>query len=319
MHPPLGWIDSELEALERAGLRRSRREAVPLANSRVRIDGRELVNFASNDYLNLAREPRVVAAAAAALETDGAGATASALICGRTARHVALEERLARFERQPAAILFPTGYAANVGTICALADSDDAIFSDRLNHASLIDGCRLSHARLCVYRHDDLSGLEKELRDCPRVRRRLIVTDSVFSMDGTLAPLRELCDLAERFDAMLVIDEAHATGVFGDCGRGVAELQAVEERVAVRTGTLSKALGALGGFVAGPQNLIDWLWNRARTQIFSTALPPSICAAASEAIRLIEAEPERRQRLLRLSAELRRKIVDAAVETVPDA
>ena len=319
MSETLKWIDTELASLEREGLVRRRRQVTTLPAARCLVGGRELINFASNDYLNLAHDPRVIAAAQRALAESGVGATASALISGRSGWHVALEECLARFERQPAAVLFPTGFAANVGTICALAGKDDAVFSDRLNHASLIDGCRLCGARVSIYQHDDLAGLRNELEKCAIRGRRLIVTDSVFSMDGDLAPLPELCDLAERFDAILVVDEAHATGVFGPNGRGVAELQGMEHRVAVRVGTLSKGVGTLGGFVAGPQNLIDWLWNRARTQIFSTALPPSICAAACEAIRIIESEPERRQRLLQSAADLRRKIVDAGIDTVPYA
>ncbi|MGE5194365.1 MAG: 8-amino-7-oxononanoate synthase [Deltaproteobacteria bacterium] len=316
MTDPLGWIDDELQALDRQGLRRRRREMTPLADGRCRVDGRELLNFSSNDYLNLAHDPRVVAAAREALDRAGAGATASALVSGRTPWHVELENRLARFERQAAALLFPSGFAANVGTICALAGKDDTIFSDRLNHASLIDGCRLSHAQVRIYGHDDLAELEGGLRKCPASGRRLIVTDSVFSMDGDLAPLPELCDLAERFRAILMVDEAHATGVLGERGRGVAELQGVEERVTVRVGTLSKAVGALGGFVAGSQPLVDWLWNRARPQIYSTALPPAVCAAARAAIDIIEAEPERRRYLLQLAGEFRRKLIEAGFATV---
>lgn len=316
MSESLKWIDDELASLEREGLVRRRRQVTSLPAARCVVDGRELINFASNDYLDLAHDPRVIAAAQQALTEAGVGATASALVSGRSSWHVALEDRLARFERQPAAVLFPTGFAANMGTICALAGKDDVIFSDRLNHASLIDGCRLSGARVQIYSHDDLAGLRNEIAKCSTSGRRLIVTDSVFSMDGDLAPLPELCDLAEQFDAILIVDEAHATGVFGANGRGVAELQGVENRVAVRVGTLSKGVGALGGFVAGPQNLIDWLWNRARPQIFSTALPPSICAAAAAAIHLIETEPERRQRLMQTAADFRRKIVAAGIETV---
>jgi 8-amino-7-oxononanoate synthase len=316
MIDPLGWIDDELQALDRQGLRRRRRETTPLADGRCRVDGRELLNFSSNDYLNLAHDPQVVAAAREALDRAGAGATASALVSGRTPWHVDLENRLARFERQAAALLFPSGFAANVGTICALAGKDDTIFSDRLNHASLIDGCRLSHAQVRIYGHDDLAELEDGLRKCPASGRRLIVTDSVFSMDGDLAPLPELCDLAERFRAILIVDEAHATGVLGDGGRGVAELLGVEERVTVRVGTLSKAVGALGGFVAGSQPLVDWLWNRARPQIYSTALPPAVCAAARAAIDIIEAEPERRRYLLQLAGEFRRKLIEAGIPTV---
>jgi 8-amino-7-oxononanoate synthase len=316
MSGPLDWIDGELIELDRAGLRRRRREVTSLPEARCRVDGRELLNFAANDYLNLAHDRRVVAAARLALEQAGMGAGASALVSGRTPWHTALEDHLAHFERQAAAILFPTGFAANAGTICALAGEGDTIFSDRLNHASLIDGCRLSRAHVRIYQHDDLSQLEDILKKAPQSRRRLIVTDSVFSMDGDLAPLPQLCELAERFDAMLIVDEAHATGVFGEQGRGVAELQEVEHRVTVRVGTLSKAVGALGGFVAGPQPLVDWLWNRARPQIFSTALPPAVCAAASAAIEIIEAEPFRRQELLQLAADFRRRLVAAGIETV---
>src|SRR5258708_28248369 len=180
MSGPLDWIDGELQALEAVGLRRRRREGMPLADGRCRVDGRELLNFASNDYLNLARDPVVIAAARTALDEIGVGASASALVSGRTRWHVALEERLAQFESQPAAVLFPTGFAANVATICALASEGDTIFSDRLNHASLIDGCRLSRARLQIYRHVDLGGLEDGLKNCPATGRRLIVTDSGF-------------------------------------------------------------------------------------------------------------------------------------------
>ena len=316
MSGPLDWIDGELWSLEEAGLIRQRREVTPRAGGRCRVGSRELLNFASNDYLDLARDPRVVTAARAALDEAGVGASASALVSGRTCFHVALEERLARFEGQPAAVLFPTGFAANVATIGALAGEGDAILSDQLNHASLIDGCRLSRARLEVYRHNDLNDLEQRLKASRTTGRRLIVTDSIFGMDGSLAPLPELCQLAERRGAMLVIDEAHATGVFGENGRGLAEHFGVEHRVTVRIGTLSKAIGAMGGFVAGSRPLIDWLWNRARTQIYSTALPPSVCAAAVAAIEIIESEPERRQNLLRHSDDFRRQIAARGIETV---
>ena len=249
-------------------------------------------NFASNDYLGLASDPRSAEAARVVLSEFGVGARASALVSGRSEWHVRLEQSLARFEGQEAAVLFPTGYAANLGTIAALVGEEDVVFCDRLNHASLIDGCRLSGAKLRVFRHCELGSLQKELTKSAGFRRRLIVTDSVFSMDGDLAPLRELCDLAEQFEADVLVDEAHGTGVFGEQGRGVCEHLGLEERVAVRVGTLSKSIGCLGGFVAGPRSLIDWLWNKARTQIFSTALPPAICAAACTAIELIEREPQ---------------------------
>lgn len=291
------WMSEELAALESAGLRRARRIVRPLVGGACEIDGRRLWNFASNDYLGLAGDPRVVAAAEAALTEAGVGSRASALVTGRTEWHARLEQALAKFEGQEAAILFPTGYAANVGTIAALLDENDAVFCDRLNHASLIDGCRLSGAKLRVFRHFELETLERELRKSAEFRRRLIVTDAIFSMDGDVAPLRELCDLAERFEADVLVDEAHGTGMFGEHGRGVCEQLGVEDRVAVRVGTLSKAIGTLGGFVAGSQSLVDWLWNKARPQVFSTALPPAICAAATAAVEIICSEPERRKQL----------------------
>lgn len=291
------WMSEELAALESAGLHRARRVIRPLPDGACQIDGRRLWNFASNDYLGLADNPRVVAAAQATLAETAVGSRASALVTGRTEWHVRLEESLARFEGQPAAILFPTGYAANVGTIAALVDENDVVFCDRLNHASLIDGCRLSGAKLRVFRHSGLKTLERELQKTSGSGRRLIVTDAVFSMDGDVAPLRELCDLAERFDADVLVDEAHGTGVFGEHGRGVCEQLGVEDRIAVRVGTLSKAIGTLGGFVAGPQSLVDWLWNKARPQVFSTSLPPAVCAAATAAVEIVQTEPGLRQRL----------------------
>ncbi|MFM9960771.1 MAG: 8-amino-7-oxononanoate synthase [Planctomycetaceae bacterium] len=299
MRTLLSWMPDKLRELDAARLRRDRREVRPLPEGACEISGRRLWNFASNDYLGLASDARVTEAASAALREVGVGARASALVTGRTPWHARLEETLARFEGQEAAILFPTGYAANVGTIAALIENEDIVFCDRLNHASLIDGCRLSGAKLRVFRHSDLETLERELSKAADFRRRLIVIDALFSMDGDVAPLRELCDLAERFDAEVLVDEAHGTGVFGELGRGVCEHLSVENRVAVRVGTLSKAIGTLGGFVAGPQTLIDWLWNKARPQVFSTALPPAICAAATTAIGIIQHEPELRAKLWR--------------------
>jgi len=281
------WLNSELAERAAQGLLRRRRTFRPLPDGWCEFDGRQVRNFASNDYLNLAHHSRVIAAAQQALAEAGVGATASALVCGRTVWHERLEQALAEFEGEPAAILFPTGMAANVGTVAALAKPDDVIFSDRLNHASLIQGCRLSGAKLRLYRHTELGELDDELRRSDGPQRRFIVTDAVFSMDGDLAPLPDLYDLAARHHAHLIVDEAHGTGVFGDRGRGVCEHFQMQGRVAVRIGTLSKALGALGGFIAGPQELIDFLWNNARTQIYSTALPPAVCAAATEAVTLL--------------------------------
>lgn len=303
----LPFYADRLAELAAQGLLRRRQSIRPLPDGWCERDGRKLRDFASNDYLNLAGDSRLRSAAEAALR-DTMGGRASALICGRTPWHEQLEQRLAAFEQQPAAILFPTGMAANMGTIAALAGPDDVVFCDRLNHASLVDGCRLSGARFRVYRHDDLAHLERELAKPQASGRRWIISDAVFSMDGDVAPLPELCTLAERYGAELIVDEAHGTGVFGHTGRGVCEWLGVEERVAVRIGTLSKALGCLGGFVTGPTELIDLLWNTARTQMFSTALPPCVCAAATAAIEIVSCQPELTTTLHSRAAEFRRQL-----------
>jgi len=296
----LDWLSAELEGIRQQRLDRKRRTFQPLPDGWCELDGQRLRNLGSNDYLNLAHDARLIEAARAALLESGAGATASALVCGRTRWHAALEEALTEFEGTEGVVLFPTGYAANTGTLTALIRPDDLVCCDRFNHASLVDGCRLSGARLRVYRHDRLEVLERELKAAVTETRRWIVTDGVFSMDGDLAPLSDLCDLAERYGAAVIADEAHGTGVFGVHGRGACEHTGTEHRVAVRIGTLSKAVGTQGGFVAGSADLCDWLWNAARTQMFATALPPSICAAAAQAVRVIQTEPERIARLHRV-------------------
>ena len=308
----LSWLHQNLQSLADEGLLRHRFEVRPFTEGRALVNGREVWDFASNDYLGLANDPRVVAAAADGVRSHGVGAKASPLVSGRSDLHVNLERALASFEGTESAILFPTGMAANVGTVAALAGTGDAVYCDRWNHASLIDGCRLSGARLRIYRHDDLAGLSDALSR-ESARRTFLVTDSVFSMDGDLAPLPELCEIAERLGTSVIIDEAHGTGVFGKLGRGVAELQGVEERIAVRIGTLSKAIGSLGGFVAGSQTLIDFLWNKARTQIYSTALPPSLCAAATAALGIIRAEPSRRDRLHALATRFRDRLHESGI------
>jgi 8-amino-7-oxononanoate synthase len=305
---PLGWIDDELARLRQEQLLRRRIVCRTISAASIEIDNRPLVHFATNDYLGLACDPRVIAAAG----QRGAcwGASASPLITGRQEAHEQLEQELARFEGSEAALLFATGFAANVGAITALVDRHDAVFSDGCNHASIIDGCRLSRAKVFVYDHADLNALEDMLRRAQGFRRRLIVTDGLFSMDGDLAPLAELAELADRHQAMLMVDEAHATGVFGALGRGAAEHCGVQERIHVRVGTLSKALGSAGGFVAGSKQLVDWLANRARTYVFSTAPPAANCRAALEALRVVAEEPHRRHVLLARAEQLRKRLAD---------
>ena len=314
MSAPLDWLSDVIEPLQADGLWRSRRCVTPLADGWCEHQGRRLRNFAGNDYLNLAHDSRVIAAMRDAVEIAGSGVTASALVSGRTAWHQQLEEALAAFHGEPSAVLFPTGYAANLGTIAALVGADDVIFGDRMNHACLVDGCRLSGAKLRIYRHSELNRLAAELQKATGFQRRWIVTDSVFSMEGDVAPLGELCDLAEAHGASIILDEAHAFGLLGDQGRGAAELLNVESRIAVRSATLSKALGSLGGFVVGSQELTDWLWNRARTQMFSTALPVPLCAAALAALEIVNTEPDRRQRVIQLAEDLRGRLRDSGFE-----
>ncbi len=316
---PLSWIDVALRDLDARDLRRRLNTHDGAQGPRIAIDGREYTNFGANDYLGLASDPRLAAAVTSAAQEFGWGAGASPLVTGRSVLHEQLEHRLAAFEGTEAALLFNTGFAANSGVIPALVGEGDVVFSDALNHASLIDGCRLSRATVQVYRHNDCEHLNSRLREASGFRRRLIVTDSLFSMDGDLAPLPALCDLAERYECMLHVDEAHATGVFGQRGRGVAEHLGVEDRVPIRVGTLSKALGASGGFVAGSQALIDWLANRARSYVFSTAPPPPLCAAAMAALDIVECEPDMRTILLATAAGLREQLRAAGWNIGPSA
>ena len=319
---PLNWIDEQLRRLEREDLLRDLPPPLRAAGTIASVDGRQLINFASNDYLGLASDERLIAAAADACRKQGVGRGASPLICGRSELHARLESRLAEFEQTEAALLFPTGFAANAGTIPALADEGDAIYSDAKNHASIVDGCRLSRAACHVYPHGDVHALENMLREAGQFRRRLIVTDSLFSMDGDLAPLADIGELAERHNAMLLVDEAHATGVFGEQGRGVVEHLSAEhprlhQQVHVRIGTLSKALGAAGGFVCGKTSLIGWLANRARTFVFSTAQPASSSAAALVALDIVASEPERRRRLLEKADRLRHRLSELGWDLGP--
>jgi 8-amino-7-oxononanoate synthase len=304
----LSWIDAELAALEARHLRRRLVTRDDSQRSEIAIDGQRFFNFSANDYLGLAGDARLAEAAMQAATRDGWGAGASPLVTGRSQAHAELERRLAEFEGTEAALVFTSGFAANVGTIAALVEKDDAIFADAKNHASLIDGCRLSRAEIRVYRHCDVDHLAELLRDSARYRRRLIVTDSVFSMDGDLAPLGQLAELARRYDAMLMVDEAHATGVFGERGRGVAEHLGVCDRIQIKMGTLSKAIGSAGGFVAGCQSLIDWLANRARSYVFSTAFPPAVARAAIRALDIARDEPQRRVELLDRARAVRNKL-----------
>ena len=309
--PPRGAFDDrfdeELDRIRAAGRWRELRRVEGAVDTWVTLDGARVLLLCSNNYLGLANHPALAAAAARAAEAYGVGAGSSRLISGSLAIHRDLEARLARFKHTDAAVLFPTGYAANVGAITTLVGRGDAVFSDALNHASIIDGCRLSGAAVHVYPHADASALAALLARHP-ARRRLVVTDSVFSMDGDHAPLREIVAVAAAADAMVMIDEAHATGVEGPSGAGLVEALGIDHAVTAQMGTLGKALGAAGAFVAGSRSLIDLLVNRARSLIYTTALPPPVAAAVDAALDIVEREPERRTRLATLSATLRARL-----------
>ena len=263
----------------------------------VRIAGREVLLFASNDYLGLAHHPGVVRAASQATQTYGAGSGAARLISGSLPPHMEMEQSLARFKRTEAALTFGSGYLANIGTIPALIGRSGLILADQLCHASLIDGSRLSGADFRLYRHNDMEHLQSLLSKRRSTRRTLIVTDGVFSMDGDLAPLPELSNLARAYEADLYVDDAHGTGVMGSHGRGTAEHFDLEEAISLQMGTLGKALGSCGAYLAGPSHTIQYLLNTCRTFLFATAPPPGSAAAVVAALQVIEREPERRTRL----------------------
>jgi len=284
------WVEQRLQALEEAGLRRSLQVLDGPPAALTSLGGKETILLCSNNYLGLATDPRVKEGAAAAALRWGASAAASRLVSGTLAIHRELEERLAAFKGYPAALLFGAGYLANVGVLTALAGPGDAIFSDALNHASLIDGCRLSKAKVVVYRHRDLDHLAW-LLDREGGKRRLIVTDTVFSMDGDLAPMPELVELARRAEAILVVDEAHATGCIGPGGRGVVARFGLEGEVEVLIGTLGKALASYGAYVCADRPLIQYLISAARPFIFSTAPAPPAIGAALAALTALEGEP----------------------------
>ncbi len=294
-----------LEKLREQGLLRVLRVLHGRSGARVTIDGRTLLNFASNNYLGLAGHPAVREAARRAVDEWGAGATGSRLLGGTLALHERLESVLADWKRRPACAVFPSGWHANTGVIPAIAEAGDFVVLDRLAHASLVDGARLSKAKLLVFSHNDPEDLERVLRRLPASGKRWVLTESVFSMDGDAAPLVELVGVAERHGARLYVDEAHATGVFGPEGRGVVCGLGLEGKIDVSMGTLSKALGALGGYVAGSEDLVRWIHNKARSFIYSTALDPAAAGSALAAVEIARSDDSFRRRVLSLSARLR--------------
>ncbi len=294
---PLGYLTSEIDALKAQGVYRHLRVLEDEQRAHTTFDGRSVVNLSSNNYLGLTTHPRLRERAMRALERYGVGTGSVRTIAGTMSLHVELERRLAEFKQTEATVVFQSGFTANAGTVSALLTKEDVIISDELNHASIIDGCRLSRAAIKVFPHKDVDAARRILRELPASQRKLLITDGVFSMDGDLGPLPGLCAIAEEYGAIMMVDDAHASGVFGRNGRGTVDHFGMHGRVDIQVGTLSKAVGALGGYVAGTHALIDFLHHRGRPFLFSTSHPPSVTATCLAALDVLIEEPEIIERL----------------------
>jgi glycine C-acetyltransferase len=288
---PLAYLATELTALKEQGLYRKLRILEDEQKSKTTFDHRAVVNLSSNNYLGLTTHPRLRERALEATRKYGVGTGSVRTIAGTMDIHMELERRLADFKKTEAVVVFQSGFAANAGTVSAVLGKDDVVVSDELNHASIIDGCRLSRAAIKVFPHKDIGAARKILKTLPVAQRKLLITDGVFSMDGDLGPLPALCDLAEEFGCIMMVDDAHASGVFGRNGRGTIDHFAVHGRVDIQVGTLSKAIGVLGGYVAGSRALIDFLYHRARPFLFSTSHPPAVAASCIAALDVLLEEP----------------------------
>jgi glycine C-acetyltransferase len=289
---PLAYLTSELDTLKQQGLYRHLRILEDEQKANTTFDHRQVVNLSSNNYLGLTTHPRLREAALEATRRFGVGSGSVRTIAGTMEIHMELERRLAAFKQTEAVVVFQSGFAANAGTVAAVLSKEDVVVSDALNHASIIDGARLSRATIKVYPHKDVDAARQVLRDLPASQRKLLITDGVFSMDGDLGALPELCALAEEFGCIMMVDDAHASGVFGKNGRGTVDHFGMHGRVDIQVGTLSKAIGALGGYVAGTRDLIDFLYHRARPFLFSTSHPPAVAAACIAAIDVLMEEPQ---------------------------
>ena len=313
-------LDEELRALEAAGLKRALRQAQQRRAGTVIFNGERVADFASNDYLGLAADPRVARAAWAVLQAEGTGAAAARLISGNHPIHETLEHTLARLKQVDFTLLYPSGYMANVGAIAALADHGDVIYSDALNHASLIDGCRLSRAQVRIFPHNDLEALSAMLEaERANFRRALIVVEGVFSMDGDMFPLDRLVPLARRHQAWTYVDDAHGTGVLGATGAGTIEHFGVDGQIDVVVGTLGKALGTVGAYVGGSQELVELLVSRSRSFIFTTGTPPAMAAATLEALRIAQVEGWRRDAVRERARRLRQRLREGGLDVPGDA
>ena len=309
-------ISDELIKIKDSGLYRNLRAVENAQDTHIEIEGKTYLSFCSNNYLGLANHPSVIEAVKGAVDVYGWGAGASRLVSGNMTLHETLEKEISKFKIKDASIVFPTGYMANLGVITSLVSNGDLVICDRLNHASIIDGCRLSGADFRVYAHCNMEKLETILKKSTMYNRKLIVTDSVFSMDGDLAPLPDIVKIAAKYNAMLMVDEAHGTGVFGQNGRGVAEHFNLCKEVDIVMGTLSKAIGSLGGYVSGDIDLISYLRNKARSFMYTTALPPAVCAASIAGIKLIQEDPSLRESLWHNVSFIRDKLKSLKINTL---
>jgi glycine C-acetyltransferase len=289
---PLAYLGEELDTLKQQGLYRRLRILEDEQKAHTTFDGRSVVNLSSNNYLGLTTHPRLRQRALDALQKYGVGSGSVRTIAGTMSIHMELERKLAEFKKTEAVVVFQSGFTANAGTVSSILSKEDIIVSDELNHASIIDGARLSRAAIRVFPHRDIAAARKILQELPAGPRKLLITDGVFSMDGDLGPLPDLCNLAEEYGAIMMVDDAHASGVFGKNGRGTVDHFDCHGRVHVQVGTLSKAMGALGGYVAGSQSLIEFLYHRARPFLFSTSHPPSVAATCIAAVDVLLEEPQ---------------------------
>jgi glycine C-acetyltransferase len=289
---PLSFLTTELDALKQQGLYRKLRVLEGKPEAHTTFDHKSVVNLSSNNYLGLTTHPRLVAAAIDAVGKFGVGSGAVRTISGTMEMHMELERRLARFKHVEAVVVFQSGFAANAGTVAAVLGKEDVIISDELNHASIIDGARLSKATIKVFPHKDVDAARKILKELPADQKKILITDGVFSMDGDLGAIPELCGLAEEYGAIMMVDDAHASGVFGRNGSGTVDHFNCHGRVDIQVGTLSKAIGVLGGYVAGTKTLIEFLYHRARPFLFSTSHPPAVTAACLAALDILESEPQ---------------------------
>ena len=313
---PLAYLTAQLDSWRAAGTYQKLRVLESANAAESRYDGKEVINLASNNYLGLTTHPKLVEAAVSAAKAYGAGSGAVRTISGTMTLHMQLEERIARFKNVEACVVFQSGFAANAGTVSAVLTPEDHVISDALNHASIIDGCRLSRAKIHVFPHKDMAVAEQKLSaiaDAPG--RKLLITDGVFSMDGDIGPLPELVALAEKYGAIMMIDDAHSSGVLGRNGRGTVDHFNLHGRVDIQVGTLSKAIGVLGGYVCGSRDLIEFLYHRARPFLFSTSHPPAVAAACLAAFDVLEQEPERIEQLWSNTRYFKAGLVNAGLDT----